>query len=88
MEDFSSRLTNSMYAADKLTAFRYWFGVPDKNGRNLATCVWRSSRDAKIGSVGPHHRVAANAARHMYTEWKSELNPITGVHLANADKVL
>ncbi|KAF7895285.1 hypothetical protein EAF00_007099 [Botryotinia globosa] len=51
---------------------KYWFGVPDKNGRNLATCVWRNSRDAKIGSVGPHHRVAANAARHMYTEWKIE----------------
>ncbi|KAF7868649.1 hypothetical protein EAF04_005180 [Stromatinia cepivora] len=51
---------------------KYWFGVPDKNGRNLATCVWRSSRDAKIGSVGPHHRAAANAARHMYTEWKIE----------------
>ncbi|KAI9644926.1 hypothetical protein NHQ30_006960 [Ciborinia camelliae] len=51
---------------------KYWFGVPDENGRNLATCVWRSSRDAKIGSVGPKHRVAANAARHMYTEWKIE----------------
>ncbi|QSZ29882.1 hypothetical protein DSL72_004400 [Monilinia vaccinii-corymbosi] len=51
---------------------KYWFGEPDKNGRNLATCVWRSSRDAKIGSVGPKHRVAANAARHMYTEWKIE----------------
>ncbi|KAJ8058308.1 hypothetical protein OCU04_012500 [Sclerotinia nivalis] len=51
---------------------KYWFGVPDKNGRNLATCVWRSSQDAKIGSVGPHHRAAANSARHMYTEWKIE----------------
>ncbi|ESZ93615.1 hypothetical protein SBOR_5993 [Sclerotinia borealis F-4128] len=51
---------------------KYWFGVPDSNGRNLATCLWRSSRDAKIGSVGPKHRVAANAARHMYTEWKIE----------------
>ncbi|KAB8291134.1 hypothetical protein EYC80_009822 [Monilinia laxa] len=51
---------------------KYWFGEPDQNGRNLATCVWRSSRDAKIGSVGPKHRVAANAARHMYTEWKIE----------------
>ncbi|RAL65083.1 hypothetical protein DID88_001190 [Monilinia fructigena] len=51
---------------------KYWFGEPDKNGRNLATCVWRSSRDAEIGSIGPKHRVAANAARHMYTEWKIE----------------
>jgi len=51
---------------------KYWFGVPDENGRNLATCLWRSSQDARIGSVGPKHRIAANAARHMYTEWNIE----------------
>jgi len=51
---------------------KYWFGIPDKNGRNLATCVWRSLHDARIGSVGAAHRVAANAARHMYTEWNIE----------------
>lgn len=60
----------------RLIVSRYWFGVPDKNGRNLATCVWRSCRDARIGSVGPKHRVAANAARSMYTEWRSEFSSV------------
>ncbi|KAI0126230.1 hypothetical protein BJ170DRAFT_464387 [Xylariales sp. AK1849] len=49
---------------------KYWFGTPDKDGKNLATCVWRSLHDAKKGGVGPAHRKAAGAARHLYTEWK------------------
>ncbi|KAH8649928.1 hypothetical protein BX600DRAFT_517156 [Xylariales sp. PMI_506] len=49
---------------------KYWFGSPDKDGRNLATCVWRSQHDAKKGGVGPAHRKAAGAARHLYTDWK------------------
>ncbi|RPA77171.1 hypothetical protein BJ508DRAFT_417262 [Ascobolus immersus RN42] len=32
---------------------KYWFGVPDENGRNLATCVWRHRDDAKKGGAGP-----------------------------------
>lgn len=48
---------------------RYWFGSPDRFGRNLATCVWRTRADARLGGVGPAHRRAAGAARHMYTEW-------------------
>lgn len=48
---------------------RYWFGSPDCFGRNLATCVWRTRGDARLGGVGPAHRRAAGAARHMYTEW-------------------
>lgn len=51
---------------------RYWFGVPDAEGRNLATCVWRSRDDAIKGGVGPAHRRAAGAARHNYTEWRIE----------------
>jgi len=51
---------------------KYWFGAPDKDGRNLATCLWRSLHDARVGSVGEAHRAAANAARHMYTEWRIE----------------
>ncbi|KAI1840535.1 hypothetical protein JX265_013235 [Neoarthrinium moseri] len=49
---------------------KYWFGTPDKDGRNLATCVWRSQEDARKGGVGPAHRKAAGAARHLYTDWK------------------
>lgn len=51
---------------------RYWFGIPDVNGRNLATCVWRDRAHAIEGGVGPAHRKAANAARHNYTEWQIE----------------
>ncbi|OBT79188.1 hypothetical protein VF21_01758 [Pseudogymnoascus sp. 05NY08] len=51
---------------------KYWFGSPDVNGRNLATCVWRTKEDAVLGGVGPAHRRAAGAARHSYTEWHIE----------------
>ncbi|KAI0396398.1 hypothetical protein F5Y17DRAFT_119009 [Xylariaceae sp. FL0594] len=49
---------------------KYWFGNPDKDGKNLATCVWRSQEDAKKGGVGPAHRRAAMAARDLYSHWK------------------
>jgi len=32
---------------------KYWFGTPDQDGRNLATCVWRHRDDAKRGGAGP-----------------------------------
>ncbi|TVY20050.1 UPF0643 protein PB2B2.08 [Lachnellula arida] len=51
---------------------KYWFGSPDDSGRNLATCVWRSLHDARVGSVGEAHRQAAGAARQLYSEWKIE----------------
>lgn len=51
---------------------KYWFGSPDQNGRNLATCVWRNQEDARIGSVGEAHRRAAGATRFLYTEWRIE----------------
>ncbi|TGJ80668.1 hypothetical protein E0Z10_g8100 [Xylaria hypoxylon] len=49
---------------------KYWFGNPDKNGKNLATCVWRSQEDARKGGIGPAHRRAAAAARDLYSHWK------------------
>ncbi|KAL2067113.1 hypothetical protein VTL71DRAFT_1537 [Oculimacula yallundae] len=51
---------------------KYIFSTPDSFGRNLATCVWRSKQDASNGSVGPHHREAAQATRFLYTEWAIE----------------
>jgi len=51
---------------------KYWFGSPNAEGRNLATCVWRNQHDARAGSVGPAHREAGEAARHLYTEWVIE----------------
>ncbi|KAI0970037.1 hypothetical protein F4678DRAFT_462841 [Xylaria arbuscula] len=49
---------------------KYWFGSPDKDGRNLATCVWRSQEDARKGGIGPAHRRAAGSARDLYSHWK------------------
>ncbi|KAE8452374.1 hypothetical protein EG329_001074 [Mollisiaceae sp. DMI_Dod_QoI] len=51
---------------------KYWFGSPDSEGRNLATCVWRNAEDARRGSVGVAHKKAAGATRLLYTEWKIE----------------
>ncbi|KAH7143866.1 hypothetical protein EDB81DRAFT_509929 [Dactylonectria macrodidyma] len=49
---------------------KYWFGEPDSDLRNLATCIWRSREDAKKGGRGPAHREAAGATRAMYAFWK------------------
>ncbi|KAK5988956.1 UPF0643 protein PB2B2.08 [Cladobotryum mycophilum] len=49
---------------------RYWFGEPDPELRNLATCLWRSREDALAGGRGPAHRKAAMATREMYAFWK------------------
>ncbi|KAI9851817.1 MAG: hypothetical protein M1838_002675 [Thelocarpon superellum] len=51
---------------------KYWFGVPDADGRNLATCVWRERNDARQGSKGDGHRRAVLATQGLYTEWKLE----------------
>ncbi|KAK0741951.1 hypothetical protein B0T21DRAFT_282302 [Apiosordaria backusii] len=56
---------------------KYWFGTPDVEGRNLATCVWRSQEDARKGGVGPAHRKAAGAARHLYSFWKIDRHRLT-----------
>ncbi len=74
-EDFSSRSTRnfdfpSLWNADGRN--RYWFGSPDQEGRNLATCIWRSLGDARRGTVGEAHRKAAGATRFLYTEWHIE----------------
>ncbi|RYP26016.1 hypothetical protein DL767_008198 [Monosporascus sp. MG133] len=50
---------------------------PDNEGRNLATCVWRSLKDAKAGNVGPAHRRAAGATREMYSHWKIDRHRLT-----------
>jgi hypothetical protein len=56
---------------------KYWFGTPDIEGRNLATCIWRSQDDARKGGVGPAHRKAAGAARSLYTFWKIDRFKLT-----------
>ncbi|KAL9071300.1 MAG: hypothetical protein Q9161_004316 [Pseudevernia consocians] len=51
---------------------KYWFGLPDEVGRNLATCIWCNSADARSASVGPGHKEAMRASTSMYTELKLE----------------
>ncbi|PGH15568.1 hypothetical protein AJ79_02350 [Helicocarpus griseus UAMH5409] len=45
---------------------KYWFGTKDQKLRNLATCIWRSREDARLGGLGPWHKHARAAARQMY----------------------
>ncbi|ROV95194.1 hypothetical protein VMCG_08603 [Cytospora schulzeri] len=49
---------------------KYWFGTPNQDLRNLATCIWRTREDAKKGGVGPAHKEAVKAVRTMYAEWR------------------
>ncbi len=52
---------------------KYWFGTPeDLEGRNLATCIWRSKEDAKIGGGGEFHRKAMKTVVGWYKFWKIE----------------
>ncbi|KYK56928.1 eukaryotic translation initiation factor 3 subunit 3 [Drechmeria coniospora] len=46
---------------------KYWFGSPDANLHNLATCVWRSRPDAMEGGRGPAHRKAAGSTRAFFS---------------------
>ncbi|SPO04094.1 uncharacterized protein DNG_06777 [Cephalotrichum gorgonifer] len=48
---------------------KYWFGTPDGNGRNLATCVWRAREDAVKAGHTPGHKKAMRATAAMYSEW-------------------
>ncbi|KAJ4290565.1 hypothetical protein N0V90_010782 [Kalmusia sp. IMI 367209] len=45
---------------------KYWFGKPNEERRNLATCFWRSREDAYQGGLGPWHKKARAAGRTLY----------------------
>ncbi|CAG7952476.1 unnamed protein product [Penicillium salamii] len=47
---------------------KYWFGSKNEDRRNLATCIWRTRNDAKLGGRGPWHAQARAAATVMYEE--------------------
>ncbi|KAL8675282.1 MAG: hypothetical protein Q9224_007476 [Gallowayella concinna] len=51
---------------------KYWFGTPNADGRNLATCIWRRREDAQPGSSGEGHKAAMRATINLYTEWQVE----------------
>lgn len=56
---------------------KYWFGSPDPELRNLATCLWRSREEAIVGGRGPSHRKAAGATRSLYAYWKIDQHRLT-----------
>ena len=45
---------------------KYWFGSPNANRQNLATCIWRCEQDAIEGGKGPWHKQARQSARVLY----------------------
>ncbi|KAJ1334235.1 translation initiation factor 3 subunit H [Microdochium nivale] len=56
---------------------KYWFGSPDAEGRNLATCLWRSQDDARQGNKGPGHHKAAMATKSLYSNWQIDRHRLT-----------
>lgn len=56
---------------------KYWFGEPDTQLRNLATCLWRSREDAIAGGRGPAHKKAAGSTRSLYAYWKIDQHRLT-----------
>ena len=47
---------------------KYWYGDPDSERRNLATCLWRSKEDAVKGGQGPWHKQARAIIPDMYEQ--------------------
>ncbi|KAE8147396.1 hypothetical protein BDV25DRAFT_160421 [Aspergillus avenaceus] len=47
---------------------KYWFGTKNADQQNLATCLWRSRHDARMGGTGPWHKKARGAARELYEQ--------------------
>ncbi|KAI4129451.1 MAG: hypothetical protein LQ338_002232 [Usnochroma carphineum] len=65
---------------------KYWFGTPDANGRNLATCIWRRHEDAVLGGSGEGHKAAMRATINMYSEWHVErFKLVIGGNLGHLD---
>ncbi|KAK6380339.1 uncharacterized protein PV06_05513 [Exophiala oligosperma] len=88
MEDIDSEL---LFKLDKFShveatqsggLLKYWYGTPDGNRRNLATCVWRNKNDAIKGGTGPWHQQARAIIPRMY-----EHIDVRGVRLIIEDDV-
>lgn len=52
---------------------KYWFGVPDEAGNNLATCVWISKKHADDATAHQCHNAAAKTVRGWYENWQVEI---------------
>ncbi|KIW07179.1 hypothetical protein, variant [Verruconis gallopava] len=62
--------TSHLEAVASGQLLKYWFGKRDEHERNLATCIWRSKEDARLGGLGPNHKRARMAAKELYNEIK------------------
>ncbi|KAI5449666.1 hypothetical protein NCC49_004127 [Naganishia albida] len=71
--------SHSLYTADRLAheeavasggLLFYWYGAPDENGDNVATCLWASREDARRASTSARHRVAAGLAKGVYERYE------------------
>lgn len=52
---------------------KYWFGTPDDVfAKNLATCWWRNSQDAKAGGGGRAHRDGMRLVKGWFKHWQVE----------------
>ena len=66
----------------------YWYGVPDQDGMNLATCVWRDRESSVAASALPMHREAVKHARKAYKTFELSRYRIekrigeTGLHIS------
>ena len=61
---------------------KYWYGSPDSERYNLATCVWVCKEDAVKGGRGPWHQKARTVISKMY-----EMIQIKGLVLSIEDNV-
>ena len=57
----------------------YWYGTPDPEGNNLATCIWQSRRHAIAAYSRPHHIVASRLAAASYEAFALERHVIKKV---------
>ena len=54
----------------------YWYGIPDSEGHNIATCIWQSRRHAIAANSRPNHIVAAGFAAASYDTFTLERHVI------------
>lgn len=73
--------SKSLYEADRAAheeavahggLLLYWYGVPNDQGENLATCIWTDRHAALRALSGDKHRVAMELARDMYEHYRLE----------------
>ena len=57
----------------------YWYGAPDNEGNNLATCIWQSRRHAIAANSRPSHIIAARLAVESFETWNLERHVIRKV---------